>query len=623
MIQSLHDLGIALKEDPDNEDYFASYSNPFAGYSGTAKVVVVDIKNDKVMDALDEETFQIGNASRYLYRKPKGARGAPLVPTGPLYPQHSLETDNQRNKQVATVAKIMSRIERSIPEGSSVYFSGTSARQEGLKTIEGLFKQFTGPVDNRYIYTIRIDDKYLGDIQELRELLDDEAYAKYYEKSQAVNKTCALTQEQGVEVWGRVDTLGFTVNDITFNRGGFDDSTSYRMFPVSRAAVLSLEAARRYAFARLADRFYTLEYLIVPRLIEGTPAQLAELASTIDGLRADVSLTEKVTPILKANGLLELLAAEEGLNKAGLLYDILFYQKNQAQLALLLHLQDVNPSRLQFIRQCFEQINRRYGHAFSYRNKEKERVDFHFTFGMAKNFFSEGKGLKVRFDPFFYRLLECVFYGLPLDESTVTAALVRKLREAFKNDGDDYHLPFHTTLYHAIATRSLLSTLGLFTTTNSIMEETQPVTLRRTQFLEEHADFFSNQPALKGAFLLGCLTSMLTYAQYKHLDSKPFLKNLNNLNLGLEELRGLLPVLLNKIQEYQARSGKTHIPSHGETTQLAAEVGELLMKRSKPSRDDISFAFATGMVMQDRFGMEAAEQYKRDKVANEAEASAP
>ena len=614
MIQSLYQLGLALDNREEYTQYFASYADPFAGGSGEAKVVLIDIKNDKVVESLDQEDYQSTHARRYLYRELKGQRGAPLVATGKLYPLSNLDSDKKRKEQRDKVAKDMSRIARSIPDGKSAYFSSTAAKEEGLTVIQRLLEGKLGNKDTQYIYTVRIDGKYLGEIQELRDLLDDEAYTKYYEKSRATGKTCALSQEHDVEVWGRVDTLGFTVNDSTFSRGGFDVATSYRMFPVSKPAVMTLEAAKRFAFSKLSDRFCNLKYVIVPRMLEGSADQLVEIVDIMADFRQDTMLTEKAIPILDANGLLEVLVATEGLNQLGIIYDILFYQQKKAQTALSLHLQDINPSRLEHIKNQFIATNKLYKEVFTARGKAENSKGFQISFKLIRNFFSQGKGKKFTFHPFFYQLLECVFYDQPFSEQTVVATLVTSIRRAFKNDGDDYHLPFRTTVAQAIATRTLLGRLGLYhTSTFMEQEKTNPITLERESFLVEHDSFFSDQPALKGAFLLGCLTSMLTYAQYDHLKSKPFLNKLNNLNLGREELRGLVAPLLNKIQQYQSRKSGGYVPSHGETTQIAAEATTLLIKGDKPSRDDLSFAFATGLVMQDKFGLDLAEKRKRVK----------
>jgi CRISPR-associated Csh1 family protein len=617
MIQSLYHLGLALNTSKKHEAYFASYADPFAGFDGKRQVVIIEIEDDEVLDELDIEEYQPTHARRYLYRAPKGPRGAPLVATGPFYPVHSLETEKQKEKQADNVEKIMGRIARSIPDGKSVYFSSTAAKEKGLEVIRRLLNEETGAKDTRFIYTFKIikdgEEKYLGDFEELRELVDGEAYAKYYEKSSAKGKTCALSHAKDTEVWGRVDTLGFTVNDLSFSRGGFDVKSSYRMFPVSKPAVMMLEAGKRYAFARLSDRFYTLEYLVVPREIGGNAEATLEIVEAMGRSKHTDPLEKKNVPILKAGGLIDVIADEGEINKAGVLVDILFYQKNQAQLALQLHLQDVPPARFGEISEAINAASRRYGKAFGYENKkEKTFKTFYVNFGVVKNFFSEGKGLKIRFDPIFYRLLESIFYGESLEEETVVTALTDQIRLAFKNDDDDYHLPFHTTVYQAIATRTLLGRLGLFNHPEYFNMEDKPITLRRKEYIEEHAGFFKKTPALKGAFLLGILTSMLTYAQYDHLRSKPFLNKLNNLNMGLDELRALVPQLLNKIQQYQNRKSG-YAPAHGEVTEIAAEATSLLMQGGRPSRDDLSFAFATGMVMQNKFGQDIAADKKAEK----------
>ncbi|MBC6994618.1 TM1802 family CRISPR-associated protein [Neolewinella lacunae] len=620
MIQSLHDLGRALHADNKYSSFFASYADPFAGYDGEAVVVVIDIEDGEVLEELSLEQYASQNAWRYLYRDPNGPRGAPLVATGPFYPMHKLETQAQREKQAENVEKIMSRIARSIPDGPSVYFASTEAKERGLAVIERLLKEQDGAKDKRFLYTVRIDKKYLGEFPELVEKLDDEAYLKYYEKSKG-RGTCALTHAKDVEVWGRVDTLGFTVNDISFNRGGFDGKTSYRMFPVSKPAALALEAARRYAFAKLTDRFYTLEYLLIPRTLEERPELLLDLVRIIDTARTGERFEDKTVPIAKAEGVIDLVADEQGLNRAGVLFDLLFFQRNQAQLALLLHLQDIPPTRLGGIKAAINGTSLRYGRVFGYTDKkDKEFKPFRVNLNVVKNFFSTGKGVKINFDPFFFHLLEAIFHERKVNEATVLVALMDKIRIAFKNDGDDYHLPFHTTVHQAIATRSLLGALGLFHhPTYLLMEQhSEPIGLAPEVFIDQHQAFFKDQPALRGAFLIGVLTSMLTYAQYDSLKSKPFLNKLNNLNLGLEELRALVPQLLTKIHQYQSRKSG-YSPSHFTVTDLAAEASSLLMQGGKPSRDDLSFAFTTGMVMQDKFAIDAAR--KRKAEGEDAESS--
>lgn len=622
MIQSLYNLGLALKTTLKHEAYFASYADPFAGFDGDRKVIIIEIEDDEVLPDLDMETFQPAHTGRYLYRAPKGPRGAPLVATGPFYPVHSLETDKQREKQADNVEKIMSRLARSIPDGKSVYFSSTAAKETGLEVIRKRLNEETGAKDSRFIYTTKVDGQYLGEFEELRELVDGEAYAKYYEKSSAKGKTCALSHEPDTEVWGRVDTLGFTVNDVAFSRGGFEVKSSYRMFPVSKPAVMMLEAGKRYAFANLSDRFYTLEYLVVPRYIGDNPEATLEIVEGIKRSKFNDPLEKRNVAIFKAGGLIDVIADEGEINKSGVVVDVLFYQKNQAQLALQLHVQDVPPTRFGDISDAVNITSRRYGKAFGYESKkEKTFKHFYVNFGVVKNFFSEGKGLKIRFDPSFCRLLECIFYGENLDEETIVTALVHKIRIAFKNDGDDYHIPFKICVYQAVATYSLLSRLGLFThsKTFAMQESNDPIVLKREAYLESHADFFKDEPNLKGAFTLGLATSILAYVQRKRLNgSQPFIKKLGNMSFGLEQLRGLQHQLVGKLKQYEDIKGKDSPAKICRAAlSLVADASEMIMaqQNKKSTRDDLSFAFATGLVMQDKFAYEAYQDRQQKETA--------
>ena len=87
------------------------------------------------------------------------------------------------------------------------------------------------------MFTLKIDGNWVGEIPEIKKILEDEAYNKYFsskgEDYKATDKICAVTYKKTDEVWGRIDTLGFTVNDIAFSRNGFSATDSYKMFPVS------------------------------------------------------------------------------------------------------------------------------------------------------------------------------------------------------------------------------------------------------------------------------------------------------------------------------------------------------------------------------------------------------
>lgn len=619
MIQSFYNLGVALQTKEEYAEYFATYAQPFNGVNkkGDDIVWVFPIINDAVTE-LEKVSYRQTHAKRYLFRKPKGARGAPLVATGPTYPVSDPQDEKKRDGHLENVEKLMSRIERSIPEGQSAYFTSTATRNAGLERVRQILENEPGTVNNRYIYTFKVEGDWLGDKPELVELLEGEAYAKYYEKSLGKNKTCSLTHEQGVEVWGRVDTLGFTVNDKAFSRGGFNAKDSYKMFPVSKPAVLALEGARRYVFEQLAGQFFPLEFLIIPRLIEGDVKDLLKATRTLSGVGQKPSEERERETLLGTSEAFDLIATRKELQRAGMLFDVLFFHRNQAQLALDLIVQDVDPLNVVRLKSTQLAINNLYGYHFGRNEKDGSRKYFMVNIRSVRNFFTEGHAAKIRLPPFFFRVMEGIFQGEPVDEPTFLAGLVGTLRETFKQRNENNYLPGQVR--NAIAVWQWMATLGLFTNVKPIaMNEESKVVMNYEGFLTQHENFYGKAGTpLHGAFMLGILTGMLTYAQYKAINSKPFLNRVNNLKLGVEELLKLSSELMNKILEYQNRSTSRALLPYGVVNELFARANESLVTGGKYSRDQLSFAFATGLVMQQQFGLDKADQKKKDAAAETA-----
>ena len=100
-----------------------------------------------------------------------------------------------------------------------------------------------------------------------------------------------------------------------------------------------------------------------------------------------------------------------------------------------------------------------------------------------------------------------------------------------------------------------------------------------------------NSPAKRGIFLLGALTQMLLNIQGQERGSTPFFKNLKGLKMNEEDIKGLLPKVINKLMEYDRfDSGKKEI---------AEEIVKNLLSQEKfgLSIDEINFYFASGMAI--------------------------
>ena len=605
MIESFYRLGRALAKVEGMDDYFSPWQNPFPrGDRDKCKVLFFPIDSGKVGPYLLEPFKGQTHLKRYLYRKASGSNGAPLVPTAYFYPSNKKEEHRQNIK------KLMGRLKRAIPDEPGVYFSSKEERLCGLEQIEQQLLAFQGETNNRYLLTFKVNDKWLGEIPENIALFEKEAYGKYCDKSSARDKICSLTYEKSEEVWGTIDTLGFTVNDPPFARSGFSEANAYKMFPVSPQAVIYLEGAREFAMEKLRRNFHGLEYIIIPHFLRDNDLLISQTLKYIEKREEETSEIKDLSKsILNYESVLKILAEDVEEVREGVFYDILFFQKNQAQFAIKLHLADMLPSRFAQIFSAKEIIEKKYTVINRIESKNKEPLDFYITFSRIQKYFSKKRESKseVIFQPLFYKVVEAVFYGQPLDETTILKAFLQQIQHDFKRRNES-SLQYLYTLKESWALWYFFALLGLFPKIKITDMDTSPVPRTLPEFEKTHSHFF-DEPYKKAAFYMGCLVSLLTSAQWEKLKSEPFLERLNGLSFDDSDLRKLYPVLLDKIRQYEdiEKYQRTYVQD------LKAAIVPILMEPTELGRTEISFAFTAGMVMQKEFTQYRINQSKAAK----------
>lgn len=132
-------------------------------------------------------------------------------------------------------------------------------------------------------------------------------------------------------------------------------------------------------------------------------------------------------------------------------------------------------------------------------------------------------------------------------------------------------------------------------------KEKQSVDLTTEGFIDQHLDFFDSEYK-KGVFRLGSLSAYLMGKQYRKLNNSPFMKQLNSLNIDEKTISKIFPKLINKLREYDAA-----IPD------LEQKIAKSLVHSNKLSKDEISYTFTLGLVMQREF----AKAYKQKQEEEE------
>jgi CRISPR-associated Csh1 family protein len=593
MLKQLYEIGKYLENKyPEN---FFPWENPFPKQDN-AKVLVAKITNGTLENQLFLEDFRSIHFSKYLFRKVNGANGTNLVPT--LRFAFSIN-EADFNKNLKTLIK---KVKASI-KNSDIKILNNKYLIENLEEIfinaknNNIFS-----LDDKYIFTFKINEKYFGDFREYKDLFENEAYSKYYQKkstnatSMANNKVCSLTYNIENEVWGFVDTLGFTVDSNTFMRNGFNRNNAYKMNPVSDNAVRILEGAKKTVmekFSSVSYRLSDLQYFILPHIIK-LKSEVEEEIYDLFLEKINLELKNDNNSIISNESILNEIIQDEKLSRNNIYYDIFFYQLNQSQFLIKLHLHDVMPSRLKKIFQAKYEIETFYKPITTIKSKKNKVWDFYINFKNIKEFFSDDKNIH----PYFFNIIESVFYGKMIDEKEFIKTIVKKIVKDYKNINSEEY-PFYNSVKHSFVIFQFLKYLSLFNSIKTNYMETE-IQLTTEGFIDQHISLFDNDYK-KGIFLLGVLTHKLTYEQEKNIGGKPFLKNLNNLSIDNKIIQRIFPKIINKLRQYDVNY----------TKDLEGQTALYLANNESLDKPTTSYIFTLGLVMGKEFDKSFFESRKQ------------
>lgn len=570
MILTLFKFAELLKEDPDLQTYFGTAENPFEGRESNGKVLVGRIE-DKIFKGFELEDFSPLLINKYLYRKPAGARGTNTVPTLIV------------NKQ--DPEKTFGKIKQSFKQLNSIQIADNQ-----MESIESNFLQQEFNSDYSYLVIFKINGDYLGENDDLVRDFNKEAYTKYFKKNYGNSKKsgqlCALTGKSGV-VYGFVDTLGFTVDADSFRRNGFDASNAYKMFPVSESAIPVLEGARGILLNKLAANFFgQYKYAIIPHFVFLEDKNLGKLiAHTFlekAAFNADSKDSGSDAFINDSESLLREIVEEKLLKSSEIFYAILFFEQQQAQFKIHLEISDVIPSRIEKVLHSKRLAESRYKWLTTYQTKDGKSISQRITLFRLKEYFQTGERNP---QPAYFKLVSSIFTGQEYDDTKLLTLIINTWRSSFKRIHEEENR-FNTSVKHTLSNLYFLHLLGLYK-----KHETMPEIDEQTEkqdafgFIEGHPAYFSKE-YLKGVFLFGCLTARLLYNQ----PGNAFMKELNGLSIDKELVTKKFPKLISKLRQF----GK-------EFSDMEAAAQRYFAVNDKPTKDEISFAFTMGLVLQKDF----------------------
>lgn len=621
MIKTLFNIGkILIEKEPE---WFEPWQNPY--HEQDAIVLIAEFEDLLFKGELKTEVLKKNNLKFYLYKK--FTKDANIVPTF----------------RVTDARKTFDRFVKCVEKYHTKKFGFEdiprskiqNAIKERYNSLKEKLLEFEIKRNKNFLFTIKFDKQWLGEDEYFLKFFIKDYLKSYYLKnysgevnSISKNKYCALTEKQDT-VYGFVDTLGFTVDSISFMRNGFNQSDAYKMFPVSEEAIIILEGAKNLSFSMFSKSFFGLKYVIIPHFINVNNLVQQEIIETylIKASQDMATLEDESKTILGSEKLIYDIIEEDKLSKSGIYYDIFFYQQNKNQTLIKSHISDVLPFQFAKIFKTKKQIERQYEIITRWENKENNTFKYYYlNFSNIKNFFSEKrkeKGKEITlFHPFFFKIVVAVFYNSSLNEDLVLRFFVEKITSTFKKRNEKWN-SYSQTYKKSLVIYQFFRQLGLFTKKNqNNMEENRQVALTMEEFIEQHKILLDSDYA-KGVFVLGCLVKRLLKIQKRHhnLDNTSkasFTKRLNNLVLNDNEIiRIYYEVEAKRLQFKQYYSPFDEALSKKAFALLAEK------NSTKPiSNDKIRYLFAGGLVMEDEFSKEAKRRKNIEKEKGKQTANA-
>lgn len=586
MIRAIGNLGLySLKEkgeDPLNnllDDAVVDY------------VLLIKL-NDRVeiqYEGIDIEEYDSNNKSRYLYKK-GSPRGGDITPSS-VY----LKDIKNPNKSLSRYLLSLSKIENDFFKKLNEYFKVEENKKK-------LFEEIEEKIENKkkYLLSIKIGEKYLRDIEEVRNLIDKNKGEKFSRRESfsseekisrsEIPKKCYLCGEEKI-VNGFTNTFQFyTLDKKGFMTGGFNRKYAWRNYPVCDECGELLEIGKKFLKEEFRDTFGGLTYFIIPNFILdiNIGENFNEYRKIIEKLTSKnlkkISLADdKREGIMKGEKKILKLASEMNNNFS---VNIMFYKEQNAEFKILQNIEEVLPSRLKFLLDNKDEIEDT--------DKYEEFSPIGGKYNLRINFFNLKKFFKS--EKLFLECMNDIYINKKIDKDFITKIFIETIREKYIEEKEILSTVLESFMWYKFLIK--INVLKNFSEGDEkcMIEESKENKIY-LDFLLKHTEVL-NTDVKKAIFLEGVLVGKLLKLQEQKL--KPFYSRLNGLKLNEKLIKRILAEAINKLNEYDKNY-------YNNLEKLISEY--LLMSNFEHiTNDEISYYFVLGMNLVDEFKNNIAEK---------------
>ncbi|MGB2727816.1 MAG: TIGR02556 family CRISPR-associated protein [Halobacteriota archaeon] len=568
---------------------------------------------------VDLEEYSKSKIRQYLYRRGSG-NGPDITPTSRVT---EVERTFVKNKTLPWFSKVVEDETLNLKDEELDFLREMNDclfenKDIILSKLSELSKETNK--NEKSIITIVSEDngkRYIGDYSVFREILKARAlsgyYQKYNKKSKSEDKICSICKSQKDEVYGFVSTYKFyTVDKPGFVSGGFDQSLAWKNYPVCQRCALTLEEGKKYLEEFSSFRFYGFDYYLIPKpLIAEKSAEVYNLLEEFK--ESDPEFKKEYIHLLDdtEKDISELLSEQENFFNNNLLFFNKSEVKKTGEFKILLYIEDVLPSRLRKLFDLKKEMDKigifKNCKVSVFKNGKKTgKKPLKFDFGNIWHFFGRSN--------YFLDITNRVFTNTDIDYSFLIRGVMEKIRGQFANNyptEESSLRGFQLLLYLRrldilknfsgginMGEKSISGIFGRDNTTDMVKQA--------ELFFEEFFDFFNND-AKKAIFMEGALAQLLLNIQRlpevmnAQPGKEPFRPKLQGLKLDEKVVKGLLPAIQNKLEEY----GKNYYKD------LESIIAEYMIRAGdgwSMSKDEISFYFVLGMNISYMFKVKKEEE---------------
>ena len=564
------------------------------------------------------EEFRQKYLTKYLYRHGSSS-GADITPTSKFAGDmkktfkkkifrsiddisreaENLGLDSKERKQVEKIRKALFAAETPIIER-------LIERSEEIERREGAIITL--------VFQENKKREYIGDLNLFHKVLMCKAKEKYFKqygkKSLGNNQMCSVCRKQQAEVYGFVNTYNFyTVDKPGFVSGGFKQQNAWKNYPVCFECAGNLELGKKYLNEKLRFSFYGFRYLLIPKFFSDSIME-----ETLDVLEDmfEHRATEMIEAGFDQTYINRLTNAEDEIfdlisqEKDYVSFDLLFYREKQSAFNILLHVEDILPSRFKRLFEIKARLD-----AIDIFRKEVSKKDgkrlLIFNFRILRSFFPYVSKTRS-YDKHFLELAGKIFSLKPVEYHFIMKAIVTKLRSRFVND--EY---IKIDCLSGYLLLNYLGGLGILRKGGVGMEikliedlkenfgsEDTSVSQKIELFFKAHGGFFDNA-AKKACFLVGILVQKLINIQWREKNATPFRTKLYGLRLTEPLLKKISYEAQNKLEQYKKNYYR----------ELEGVIAQYMVAGGSGwslTNDEISFYFTMGMNLASLFKLKKEEE---------------